>query len=125
MLKELVVVTLALLGSVCLGYNVPNNATIRAQSEYWVSGLKHEGFASFNPDPNNYPVFRNVKDFGAVGDGVTDDTGAIINAISQGNRCAPGCPSSTISPAIVYFPAGKYLISRGLLQYYYTQFIGK
>jgi glucan 1,3-beta-glucosidase len=37
-----------------------------------------------------------------VGDGVTDDTDAINNAITSGGRCGPGtCGSSTITPAIV------------------------
>ena len=58
-------------------------------------------------------------------DGVTDDTAAIQSAISSGGRCAPGaCQSSTITPAVVYFPAGTYLISSSLIDYYYTQIIG-
>lgn len=58
-------------------------------------------------------------------DGVTDDTAAINKAISDGNRCAPGsCASSTTSPAVVYFPAGTYIISSSILDYYYTQLIG-
>lgn len=35
-----------------------------------------------------------------------------------------GCDSSTTTPAIIYFPAGTYLVSAPLVQYYYTQFIG-
>lgn len=119
MLKELVLVAVAL----SLGGS--RELQPKAQNEYWVAALKDQARASFNPDPNNYKVFRNVKDYGAVGDGVTDDTNAINLAISEGNRCGPGCPSSTVSPAIVYFPAGNYLVSRTLLQFYYTQFIGK
>lgn len=38
-----------------------------------------------------------VKDFGAVGDGITDDTSAIQSALS--------------SKTIIYFPSGTYLIS--------------
>lgn len=38
-----------------------------------------------------------VKDFGAVGDGTTDDTAAITDALSSGS--------------VVYFPAGAYLFS--------------
>jgi glucan 1,3-beta-glucosidase len=58
-------------------------------------------------------------------DGVTDDTAAIQRAISDGNRCAPGsCQSTTTTPAVVYFPAGTYIVSSSILDYYYTQLIG-
>ncbi|KAK5128061.1 hypothetical protein LTR85_005178 [Meristemomyces frigidus] len=77
------------------------------QCDYWLADIKHQGIAAFNPDPSNYTVFRNVKDFGARGDGVTDDTTAINNAISSGGRCGPGtCASTTVTPAVVYFPPG-------------------
>ncbi|KAF8634678.1 hypothetical protein AX15_000779 [Amanita polypyramis BW_CC] len=64
------------------------------------------------------------KDFGAVGDGITDDTVAINNAISSGNRCGASCESSTLTPAVVYFPQGTYLVSSPIIAYYYTQLIG-
>lgn len=46
-----------------------------------------------------------------------------------GSRCAPGapgvgCQSSTTSPAVVYFPAGTYLISSPIILYYMTNMIG-
>ncbi|KAF2016582.1 glycoside hydrolase family 55 protein [Aaosphaeria arxii CBS 175.79] len=97
---------------------------------YWLENKKHQGLASFNTNAGSgengtYQVFRNVKDFGAVGDGQTDDTAAIQRAISEGGRCAPGvCESSTTTPAVVYFPAGTYLISSSIIDYYYTQIIG-
>ena len=47
----------------------------------------------------------NVRDFGAVGDGVTDDRGAIIRAFDTAKRNLP-CE--------VYFPAGVYGISNGI-----------
>ncbi|KAF2855299.1 glycoside hydrolase family 55 protein [Plenodomus tracheiphilus IPT5] len=92
---------------------------------YWLENIKHQGVASFNPSPENYTVFRNVKDYGAVGDGVTDDTAAINRAMAEGNRCGPGvCESSTDTPAVVYFPGGTYLISSSIIDYYYNQIIG-
>jgi polygalacturonase len=54
-----------------------------------------------------YQVFRNVKEYGARGDGVTDDTAAINRAISDGNRCGANCRSSTVKGALVYFPSGN------------------
>lgn len=55
---------------------------------------------------------------------MTDDTAAINQAISTGNRCGQGCDSSTVTPAIIYFPPGTYVVSKPLNQYYYTQMIG-
>lgn len=69
--------------------------------------ITHQGRASFNPDAS-YQVFRNVKAYGAIGDGITDDTAAIQLAISSGSRCGfdGTCFGSTTTPATVYFPAG-------------------
>lgn len=56
---------------------------------------------------------------------MTDDTTAINNAISSGGRCAPGaCASTTVTPAVVYFPPGVYMINGSIIDYYYTQLIG-
>ncbi|CAK7273397.1 hypothetical protein SEPCBS57363_005632, partial [Sporothrix epigloea] len=92
---------------------------------YWMDGIAHNGVASFNPD-KNYTIYRNVKDFGAVGDGVTDDTVAINAAISFGNRCGQttACAGLTTTPAVVFFPSGTYMISSSIIDYYYTQIIG-
>lgn len=38
------------------------------QAAYWIEQIAHRGKASFNPDPS-YTIFRNVKDYGARGDG--------------------------------------------------------
>lgn len=93
-------------------------------SSYWVESIKRQGQAPFNPNPAAYQVFRNVKELGAKGDGVTDDTEIINKIIADGNRCGLGCDSSTTTPALIYFPAGTYIISKPLIQYYYTQFVG-
>ncbi|KAI9151257.1 Glucan 1,3-beta-glucosidase [Paramyrothecium foliicola] len=95
-----------------------------ANGAYWMEKIAHQGIAAYHEDPN-YKVFRNVKDFGAVGDGETDDTAAINLAISSGVRCAPFvCKQSTTSPATVYFPPGTYLINGSIIDYYYTSLIG-
>ncbi|KAJ5606538.1 CAZyme family GH55 [Penicillium lagena] len=96
-----------------------------ADASYWLADIKHQGLAAFNSDPSTYTVFRNVMDYGAKGDGVTDDTAAINSAISSGGRFGPnGGQTSTTTPAIVYFPEGTYLVSTSIIDYYYTQLIG-
>jgi hypothetical protein len=93
----------------------------RQSGGYWYESAEH-GISAFGE--SDYQVFRNVKDFGAVGDGTTDDTEAIQAAITTGNRCGQDCGSSTTTPAVVYFPSGTYLVSKPLIQYYNTQFVG-
>ncbi|KAF7907389.1 uncharacterized protein EAF01_004975 [Botrytis porri] len=86
---------------------------------YWLEDIKHQGIAAFNPNPREFQVFRNVKDFGAKGDGSTDDTAAINAAISSGNTCAPSsCVSTTTAQALVYFPPGTYMVNSTIIQNY-------
>ncbi|KAJ6050230.1 hypothetical protein N7499_010381 [Penicillium canescens] len=100
-------------------------AVAAADTGYWLADIAHQGKAAFNSNPSGYTVFRNVKDYGAKGDGVTDDTAAINAAISAGGRFGPaGRQTSTTTPAIVYFPSGTYLISTSIIDYYFTQLIG-
>ncbi|KAF7895984.1 hypothetical protein EAF00_005999 [Botryotinia globosa] len=89
---------------------------------YWYEQISHQGKSAWGP--SGYQVYRNVKDFGAKGDGVTDDTAAINAAISAGGRCGQGCSSTSTTPAVVYFPSGTYLISSSIIDYYFTQIIG-
>lgn len=112
---------------------IHHNSTYHARESggdgYWLSTLGSLGRMPLAP--SGYQFFRNVKDFGAVGDGVADDTAAINRAAtlfsassSSIGRCGASCGSSTTLGAVVYFPAGTYLISTPIIQYYYTQFIG-
>ncbi|PYI09614.1 pectin lyase-like protein, partial [Aspergillus sclerotiicarbonarius CBS 121057] len=91
-------------------------------TEFWMTTIEQRGSSPFAP--GGYKVWRNVKDYGARGDGITDDTAAINKAISDGGRCGQGCGSSTIYPAFVYFPPGTYLVSSPIIQYYNTEFYG-
>jgi glucan 1,3-beta-glucosidase len=74
---------------------------------------------------------RNVKYFGAVGDGVTDDSMAIIRALTLGRADDPSdmYPNATYAehtsyPAYVYFPPGTYLVTQSLPVIYYTEMVG-
>lgn len=60
-----------------------------------------------------------------TGDGITDDTAAINAAISEGGRFGPATrQTSSSTPAIVYFPAGTYVVSSPIIDFYLTQLIG-
>ncbi|KAI0017828.1 glycoside hydrolase family 55 protein [Xylariomycetidae sp. FL0641] len=107
----------------------PNDVTTlqnrATPGSYWYETIAHRGISAFNPNKATYKVYRNVKDYGAKGDGKTDDTAAIQKAIADGNRCAPGsCSSSSTTNAVVYFPAGTYLVSSSIVNYYATTLLG-
>ncbi|KAJ3225503.1 hypothetical protein HDU78_010638, partial [Chytriomyces hyalinus] len=94
-----------------------------SHASFWLKDIKHQGVLPFGGD-SAYTVFRDVRAYGAIGDGITDDTAAINKAITEGKRCGLGCDSTTATPAIIYFPPGTYLVSAPLIQYYYTFMIG-
>ncbi|CAG8978299.1 hypothetical protein HYALB_00005885 [Hymenoscyphus albidus] len=93
-----------------------------AATSYWLSSIQRRGTVAYGDA--SFQIFRNVKDFGAKGDGSTDDSEAIKAAINLGNRCGQGCDSSTVTPALVYFPPGTYVVSKPIIQLYYTQLVG-
>ncbi|GAB1315520.1 hypothetical protein MFIFM68171_05730 [Madurella fahalii] len=90
---------------------------------YWMANLENLGTQPFSRDVS-YKVFRNVQDYGARGDGLTDDTAAINRAIADGNRCGQDCYSSSVKSAVVYFPPGTYLVSGSIVSYFHTQLVG-
>jgi hypothetical protein len=94
----------------------------RETTKFWMETMTQRGSAPYAP--SGYKVWRNVKDYGAYGDGIHDDTAAINLAISDGGRCGAGCPASTQFPATVYFPAGTYLVSSPIIQFYNTEMLG-
>ncbi|KAA8646710.1 uncharacterized protein ATNIH1004_005385 [Aspergillus tanneri] len=102
----------------------PSTSPGVSAASYWLADITHQGVAAFNANQSGYKVFRNVQDYGAKGDGVTDDTAAINQAISDGGRFGPaGRRTSTTTPAIVYFPAGTYVVSAPIIDFYFTQLI--
>ncbi|KAG4434978.1 hypothetical protein IFR05_009532 [Cadophora sp. M221] len=91
-----------------IGRHEKRNLEKRAGS-YWLENMNHVGRIPFGgSDNDNYPIFRNVKDYGAVGNGKVDDTAAINRAMTDGNRCGAKCGASSIKGAVVYFPAGMF-----------------
>jgi glucan 1,3-beta-glucosidase len=101
---------------------------IRAAGSFWYENIKHNGISPTIPNGKNWTVFRNVKDFGAKGDGTTDDAAAIQKAIntgdSSGTRDTGSVFGSTGQPAVVYFPAGTYLVKSPLKNYIGTVLMG-
>ena len=63
------------LGSQCTAALGSGNAS--PSDPYWLQNIAHQGYAPYASDPSSYSVYRNVKDYGAVGDGDADDTDAI------------------------------------------------
>src|SRR5699024_4960927 len=63
-----------------------------------------EEIKDFKTETNNKitELSLSVKDFGATGDGVTDDTGSILNAINHAQD--NGKP-------VIYFPPGEYVMN--------------
>jgi hypothetical protein len=78
--------------------------------------------ATGTPTPRTMPdrlaEITNVKDYGALGDGTTDDTVAIQAALNAAYG-SPSSPNGGTEPGYyrnrpVFFPAGKYIISSPL-----------
>ncbi|KAF7311924.1 Glucan 1,3-beta-glucosidase [Mycena indigotica] len=112
----------AVYGAGCAGLS----GSASGNDPFWMndSGLTSLSKSAYK---SGYKVFRNVKtDYGAVGNGVagTYDTAAINRAISDGGRCGQGCVSSTITPAIIFFPPGKYRVTAPIIPFYYTTLVG-
>jgi glucan 1,3-beta-glucosidase len=103
-----------------LRYQATNKA-VAANDTSWYGGTHHG------------PDFVNVRDFGARGDNVTDDTLAIQKAINWGRlqKSVPkhpptlgGRPYAPARRAIVYLPPGRYVVTDTLMLWYFTQLRG-
>lgn len=78
---------------------IANNAVATAKIPD--GAVTHAKLAS---DTNIYRAYTSVRDYGATGDGSTDDTTAIKNAIAAQD-------GTTFSNNVLYFPAGTYLVT--------------
>lgn len=86
----------------------PRTEAHPVQSTHWYATTRHG------------PAFRNVRDFGAQGDGVTDDTAALQAAIDHERG-----RQDEKKPAIVYLPAGTYKVTDTLILWKWTHLIGE
>jgi glucan 1,3-beta-glucosidase len=55
--------------------------TAAASDPYWMQTITRRGGSPYNSSPSTYKVFRNVKDYGARGDGVTGELGPVIPVV--------------------------------------------
>lgn len=125
-LIERSLLALSALGSVVVAspLRCRNETGDGAVSDWWFGNIERTGKVPFGTN-DNYPVFRNVKDYGAIGDGNADDTAAINAAVTAGGgRCGLDCKSSTNTPALIFFPPGTYMVSAPIMGYYYTHIVG-
>lgn len=112
----------------CVSAEINQLGSTTATNGYWYANIKHDGTSPTITNGKNWTVFRNVRDYGAKGDGVTDDSAAIQKAINFGNsagtRNTGSVFGSTGQPAVVYFPAGTYLVGSALQNYIGTVLMG-
>jgi hypothetical protein len=59
------------------------SSTDHNSGTFWLSQISHQGTSPFLSDSSEYVVYRNVRDFGAKGDGSTDDSAAFNAAITR------------------------------------------
>jgi hypothetical protein len=65
------------------------------------------------PPPPRFPISFNVMDYGATGDGVTDDSDAIQAALTAASKYVSREQLSMWGPSVL-FPHGQYAINRTL-----------
>lgn len=107
-------VALTLICCGCFAATGPTNIP----TSYLVSVMTDTNAGLKAPTPlafftTNAPGPYNVRWFGAVGDGVTDDTAAITNALYYAAKRSDG----TTNAGGVFFPAGTYLVTNTLPVY--------
>ncbi|KAJ7208101.1 pectate lyase superfamily protein-domain-containing protein [Mycena rebaudengoi] len=101
----------------------PLTGTASSSDPFWMrnGGLQIQGKSAYNP---GFKVFRDVKlHYG--GSSLADDTAAINKAITGPWVSLFDCRGlSLITPAIVYFPSGKYRVTKPIVPFYFTSLVG-
>lgn len=87
-------------------------APVPTSCSWWYEETAHHGTA-----------FRNVSSFGAVGDGVADDTVALQAAIDSNRGGEPGSDQSK-SAAVVYLGPGIYKVTDTIVLWKWTVLVG-
>lgn len=88
-------------------------------TSYWLDQQDHSGsgrgYAPFLGSYYTYPVYRNVKSYGAAGDGSTDDTTTLQNAINDDGQQGTRYKNEVSTrPALVFVPRGTYKLTKQL-----------
>lgn len=96
-------------------YNLPGTPTgnqheKRAASGWFLPALASAAPGSLPFSGSETPIWRNVMNYGALGNGVHDDTAAITAALNDG--CGEFCEGTTTKGAAVYLPPGKLILPR-------------
>lgn len=106
--------------------------TASSPTTWWYESITHDGLSSFMSSEyrSDYSVFRNVvTDYGADNTNTTDAATAIQNAINagpsnDGPERGSGSYGTTGQPAVVYLPAGTYLMTSSIQLYVGTLLVG-
>jgi len=105
---KLVYVTLSFILAIAGAHAQPHSALWGANGEYWTpeSRLPDFSFAGYHRGEAPLPksdITHNVRDFGAKGDGQTDDSDAFLKAIAE------------MREGVLFVPAGRYVVTKILL----------
>jgi hypothetical protein len=102
----------ALAGGLGVGTLALMASNALAQTPFSTYAFPATGTPASRTVPDRFAEILNVKDYGAVGDGVTDDTVAVQATINA--ALALRSHSGMTVGATVFFPRGEYLITSSL-----------
>ena len=85
--------------------------------------VKASGSTTYRTLSERFADFINVKDYGAVGDGTTDDSAAILSAVAASGTMLDADGKSILRTPL-FFPRGEYVITSSSLYQYKESFSG-